>query len=116
MKNFLPFVTATALLLLFSFQAQAQGYTLEGTQIKGTAGNNASLQCQGLTITKTVKITDISGNNAGFWIQSNGALIKNFWKKNDSSGIGFTLKPGTYFVYPNLAPNQNQASVKLTLQ
>ena len=106
----------SVLFLLFAGTTTAQTYTLSGFQTKGSAGNNAKLECKAVTIQKTVKIVSISGDNAGFWITKGGGTVAKYWKTNDPSAKGLTLKPGTYYIYPNLKKNQHKASVTIKLQ
>lgn len=89
---------------------------MNGTQTRGNAGSNASLNCTGVTISTTMKIVEIKGENAGFWITNGASTIQTYWKKNDPSAIGYQLNPGTYYVYPNLPANLNNASVSLVLK
>ena len=116
LKKLLLTFSVFSLVIMFSFDAaQAQTFTISGKQIKGSAGKNAQLTCQAVKITKKVKITSISGNNAGFWISKGGNAIKKYWKSNDAAAKGFVLNPGTYYVYPNLKKGQSNATVVLTL-
>ena len=106
----------TAMLFVFSGITYAQSYTISGSQTKGTAGRNAKLDCKAVVIKKAVKVVAISGNNNGFWINNGAVTIKRYYKPNDPAANGLTLKPGTYYVYPNLKPNQTTATVTLTLK
>ena len=59
----------------------------------------------------------IVGDNAGFWISNgNGVAVAKYWTTNDKKAVGLQLKPGTYYVYPNLKKNQTSAHVTLKLQ
>ena len=94
----------------------SQSYTVSGKQEKGVAGVNAKLDCKPLKITKTVTIKEIIGDNNGFWISDGRNVIAKFWSTNDKAAIGFVLKPGTYYVYPNLKINSSNATVTLKLE
>ena len=106
----------SVMFLLFSGYSYGQSFELTGYQTKGSAGKNAKLDCKAVTINKTVKIISIAGDNAGFWITKGGAAIAKYWKTNDPKAIGFSLKPGTYYIYPNLKRNQQKASVIVKLK
>ncbi len=105
--------TCFVLLFLFlSLDAYSQ-QTVYGEQTKGTAGKNAELSCEGITLSSNATIIKVTGSNKGFWIaDSYGVLVQNFDSMEDA--IGYQLKRGTYYVYPNLKSNQNKASVKVT--
>jgi len=103
-------------LILFSGMAVAQSYTIQGSQTRGTPGSNAKLECNPIQITKDVKITAVSGDNAGFWISNGSTTVASFWEPNDASAVGTVLKPGTYYVYPNLRKNQNYATISIKLE
>jgi len=90
--------------------------TVSGQQIKGSPGSNAKLISKAVRITKTSKIIAVKGNNKGFWISTRSGIIAKYWKSNDKRVIGRTLKPGTYFIYPNLKRGQNNASVTITIK
>ncbi len=112
------FVFSLLAVILFLSQNEsfAQTYTLVGKQIKGADGQNAQLICTAVKITKQVKITSVTGSNAGFWITNGNYTIKQYWSPNDRTAIGFVINSGTYFVYPNLQNNQSTATVTLTLK
>lgn len=116
MKNFKLFITTSFILLFFVSFGYSQTYTLSGSQTKGVAGSNAKLECNPVKITKNVKIISISGSNNGFWISKDGVTVKTFWKPNDPSAKGLLLKPGNYWIYPNLKQNQSKATVTIKLQ
>jgi len=109
-------VFASFLLLLLTVNGYSQETTtLYGEQVKGTAGKNAVLKCSGIKFTSSVTINDVTGDNAGFWISNkNGVLIINFDTMEEA--IGYKLKKGTYYVYPNLRNNQNKATVTVSFQ
>lgn len=94
----------------------AQSYVISGSQTRGVPGRNAELKCQPVKITKTVTLKSVSGDNAGFWISNGSSNVATFWKTNDPSAVGTVLKPGTYYVYPNLKQNQNTATVTIKLE
>ncbi|MCD6659145.1 MAG: hypothetical protein LT105_03195 [Lentimicrobium sp.] len=100
--------------IAFATLASAQTVTLSGTQNKGTAGKNAELKSTPVKITKTMKITSVSGECEGFWIVKDNVTIHTFY--DNKKPVGTQLKPGTYYVYPNLKKNSNSASVTLSLQ
>lgn len=100
------------LFLLFATDVFSQ-QSVYGEQTRGTAGNNAELNCDGISFSSTATIVKVTGSNDGFWIaDSYGVLIQNF--DSMEQAIGYQLKRGTYYVYPNLKSNQNKASVKVT--
>ncbi len=93
-------------------------YLLSGSQIAGTiGGKNAELLSKNVTLKQSCMIKGIEGNNDGFWIvdDKRGNIIKEYYKSNDKSAIGYTLKPGKYRVYPRLREKQKEASVTITL-
>ena len=94
----------------------AAAETISGSQTKGSAGKNATLRCNPVTISSAKKITSISGSNAGFWIVKGSATIARYYKSNDPSARGKALSPGTYYVYPNLKKGQTQASVNVAVK
>lgn len=100
--------------IAFATLASAQTVTLSGTQNKGSAGKNAELKSTPVKITKTMKITSVSGECEGFWIVKDNVTIHTFY--DNKKPVGTQLKPGTYYVYPNLKKNSNSASVTLSLQ
>jgi hypothetical protein len=107
-------VALLSLFIFFGMFAQAQTVTIEGTQTKGTAGKNADLKCQPVKITKSMKIIKVEGDCAGFWIQNGSVTTHKFWDMKKP--IGTILKPGNYYVYPNLKQGQTKAHIKITLQ
>lgn len=96
-------------------EASAQ-VKLHGSQIKGTAGSNAQLKCQPITIQRPMKVVSVTGNNKGFWIVKGTTTIKRYWNQNDRAVVGLVLKPGKYYIYPNLKRGQTRADVTLNLQ
>jgi len=101
-------------LTVFGF---SQTQSLTGKQTKGVANKNAELKCVPVTFTQAVKITAVSGTNEGFWIEMEGYTkpIYNFYTANDPKAINVILKPGKYWVYPNIKTGSNEATVVLTI-
>ncbi len=84
--------------------------TGSGTQIRGSAGRNAQLKASPFTLKADAAIATVEDGGAGFWIEKQGGgMIKNFDKAKGA--VGFRLKAGTYYVYPNLKAGQNSATV-----
>jgi len=104
------------ILVLFSSFVFSQTYSISGTQTKGSEGSNAKLLGASVKITHQVVIKNVEGENAGFWISTNGNVISKYVMSNDPSAIGFVLNPGIYNVYPNLKPNQQTATVTIKLE
>ncbi|MFA5419147.1 MAG: hypothetical protein WC341_11880 [Bacteroidales bacterium] len=92
---------------------QAQRTKLIGEQTKQQDTAKAELKCIPVKITKTMRIDKVTGNNAGFWIQKESETIYKFGDMKEA--VGIILGPGTYYVYPNIAPNQHKAKVEVTL-
>lgn len=90
--------------------------TISGSQTRGSAGQNATLHCNPVTIKSAKSITSISGSNQGFWIQKSTAIIARYYKENDPSAKGKKLQPGTYYVYPNLKSGQKKATVTVVIK
>jgi hypothetical protein len=83
-----------------------------GTQIRGNAGRNAQLKAAPFSLAKSAKVVAAEDGGAGFWIEKQGGgTVKTFDKAKDA--VGFQLGAGTYYVYPNLKPNQDSATVRL---
>lgn len=116
MKKLTFLLFAISFVAFISYAARQHSVVLNGTQTRGNSGSNASLKCVGVTISNTMKIIEINGENAGFWISNGSSTLQTYWKKNDPSAIGYQLNPGTYYVYPNLPANVNNASVSLVLK
>ena len=107
----------TMILLSIMFLAlslSAQTVKISGTQTKGSAGKNAELKCNPVSITKTMSITKIEGDCQGLWIVKDNLIIHKFW--NNKAPLGTKLAPGTYYIYPNLKQRKNTATVTVTLQ
>ena len=110
MKKILLIIGLFAITALVS----AQNVTLSGTQTRGAAGKNAELKSNPVKSTKTMKITAVSGECEGFWIVKDNIKVHTFW--DNKKPVGTKLKPGAYYVYPNLKKNLNTGSVTLSLQ
>ena len=92
-------------------------YLLSGRQIAGYGLHNAELISKNLKLEQRCIIKGIDGNNAGFWIVSEwGNIIKEYYKSNDKSAIGYTLEPGIYRAYPRLREKEKEGSVNITLE
>ncbi len=121
MKNNNELLKKLSILTFIMFLSVAfsygQTYVLSGEQVRGVSGQNAKLSSKAVVINKTVKIYSVVGNNAGFWIaNANSVAVKKYWNTNDPSAVGLTLAPGTYYIYPNLKPNQNKATITIKLK
>jgi hypothetical protein len=107
------------ILLLFVFVAiaaisvSAQNVTLTGTQKAGRAGNNAILDGKAVTIKTNMQIKTVNCDGDGFWISTNAGVLKRF--PDAKAAVGYVLKPGTYYAYPNLKHRQTYAKVELIL-
>lgn len=78
---------------------------------------NAELRCDGLTIARAMRIDSVSGFHNGFWIVRGSKTEKAFWTgKYVPDAIGYIIKPGTYYVYPNLHQDCDTASVTIWLK
>ena len=97
------------------FAAQKK-MNFSGWQIRGHANANARLKSYPVRVKKTSKIIAIHGDNRGFWIASRNGIVAKYYRPNDKRAIGLTLKPGLYFVYPNLKRGQTRAYVEITIQ
>ncbi len=51
-----------------------------------------------------------------FGSNANSVAVKKYWNTNDPSVVGLTLVPGTYYIYPNLKPNQTKATITIKLK
>ena len=112
-------VLIIALIGLASSDSNAQDtYSLEGYQYAGSGpGNNATLECDGMEVYRTLEIIGIYGDNGGFWItDGSGSVLARYWYPNDESALGLQFSPGTYYVFPNLSQDQTSASIKLVFQ
>ena len=96
-----------------SIAVSAQQTVIIGTQTAGSAGSNARLSCEAVTITEVMSIVSVDCECDGFLIATESGVLKKF---PDAGGaVGFTLKPGTYMVYPNLRQGQANARVEVKL-
>jgi len=93
-------------------------YTLVGYQQAGSGpGDNATLECDGMEVYRTLEVIGIYGDNGGFWItDGTGAVLARYWYPNDESALGLQFSPGTYYIFPNLSQDQTSASIKLVFQ
>lgn len=106
-------ITCSILLFLFLSTDAFSQQTVYGEQIKGTAGKNAELNCDGISFTSAAVITKVAGSNNGFWIvDSYNVIVRNFDSMEEA--LGYKLNKGTYYIYPNLKSDQNKATVKVT--
>jgi len=101
-------------MMLFALTLSAQNVSISGTQTKGTAGKNAELKCTPVKLIKNMKIITATGDCAGFWVVKDNVTIHTFYDLKKP--IGTILKPGTYYIYPNLNTNKSAASITVTLQ
>ncbi|MCB9016174.1 MAG: hypothetical protein H6541_10300 [Lentimicrobiaceae bacterium] len=101
-------------IMLMVVALNAQNVTISGTQNKGNAGKNAELKSTPVKITKDMKIITATGDCEGFWIVKDNAIVHQFY--NLEKPIGTILKPGTYYIYPNLKRNMTSASITITLK
>lgn len=104
------------LIVLYSINTAsfAQTIILNGEQSKKKGSDTPVLTCVPVKITKTMKISEVKGNCNGFWIQKDSETIHKF--KNLIDPVGTILKPGTYYVYPNLKKNKKNANISVTLK
>lgn len=91
-------------------------YVLSGRQTGNTPGINARLYSDEVDIKEICVLTQIEGNNGGFWIEKNYNLFKLFNLGEKDKAIGLKLDPGKYVVYPMLKKDQTEASVRITLE
>lgn len=79
--------------------------------------SNARLRCDGLNIVRSMRIDSVSGFHNGFWIVRGAKTEKAFWsEKYVPDARGYVLRPGTYYVYPNLRADSDTASVTIWLK
>lgn len=116
MRSTLSKLAIIVFLSLLSLQITNAATSISGKQTKGSAGQNAKLQCSPVTIASPKRIASVTGSNAGFWIMKGGSNVMKFYKSNDPSAIGKTLPAGTYYVYPNLKKGASTATVTITLK
>lgn len=78
---------------------------------------NAELRCEGIRIARTMQIDSISGYHNGFWITKGSRIEKAYWSlRQVDSCIGYELKPGFYYVYPNIQLPSDTAHITLWLK
>ena len=61
-----------------------------------------------------MKISAVKGNCNGFWIQKGSETIHKFINLTDP--IGTKLKPGIYYIYPNIRKGNKIADITITLK
>ena len=89
---------------------------VDGYQIRVPEAN-AELHCDGFKVARTMVIDSISGHHNGFWITKAGRIEKAYWSRQHSdSCIGYVLKPGFYYVYPNIVLPSDTAKITLWLK
>lgn len=102
------------LIILFSIgNVSAQTIELVGEQIKKIEDSIPILLCTPVKITKSMKITKVTGNCNEFWIQKDSETIHRFINFIDP--IGMILAPGIYYAYPKLKNETKKADIKVTL-
>lgn len=112
MKTLTKSLITLAAVIMLLVTSDLYSQTVYGEQTRGTSGNNASLKCEGITLSSSATIAKIVGSNDGFWITNgSGALVQNF--ASMSEALGFKLPAGTYYVYPNLKSNQDRATIEV---
>jgi hypothetical protein len=89
----------------------AQTVSITGTQKAGAAGINADLKCNPVKIDQTMYIFNVEGDCAGFWISTKNGVLITF--ESMEKALNYVLKPGVYYVFPNL--RQGQATAKVTV-
>lgn len=104
-----------AILLLSTAKAQNRK-KIAGYQER-IPGVNAELHCEGVRLTRSMVIDSISGWHSGFWITKGNKMEKACWNlRQVDSCIGYELKPGTYYVYPNLKSEYDTASITIWIK
>ncbi len=104
------------LLILLSGLACSAQVSLSGYQER-IPYSNAQLRCEGLNIARAMRIDSVSGFHNGFWIVKGAKTEKAFWsEKYVPDAKGYLLRPGTYYVYPNLRTGIDTASVTIWLK
>lgn len=101
-------------LMLFTLCLLPQNIKVTATHTKGSVGKNAELKCNPVSFAKTMTILKIEGDCKGLWIVKDDKIIHKF--SDNKSPVGTILAAGTYYVYPNLKPNSNKASVTVTFE
>jgi hypothetical protein len=113
LKNWIPGLLLFGLFFL-NLPIQAQWTKLIGEQTKQQDTAKAELKCIPIKITKTMQIDKVTGNNDGFWIQKESETIYKFGDMKEA--VGITLKPGTYYAYPILKPDERKSQVVVSLR
>ncbi len=105
------------ILFLIPLAAMSQKrITVSGYQER-IPNSNAELRCDGVRISRTMEIDSISGYHNGFWITKSGRIEKAYWTfQHSDSCIGYELKPGFYYVYPNVILPSDTATITLWLR
>ncbi|MCR5453679.1 MAG: hypothetical protein K6F33_01660 [Bacteroidales bacterium] len=108
-------VAIAIFLMPFTVCAQ-QRITIDGYQER-MPNANAELRCNGIRISRTMQIDSISGYHNGFWIVKGNRIEKAYWTlRHADSSIGYQLKPGFYYVYPNIILPSDTAHITLWLK
>lgn len=110
-KNVMLSITILALLAV-TVAVLAGSLVASGSQTRGVPGRDAKLSGQAFTLPATATIGAVEGSGAGFWIEGQGGLVRNFGSNGEA--VGFQVAAGTYWVYPNLAQGKDEASVRVT--
>lgn len=100
-----------SLVLLLSSHAGAD-VTISGTQIRGR-GANGVLRCTGVRLENPGTIVSARDSGAGFWLQSDTGQFLRF--NTAQEALGTPLTPGTWYAYPNLYRDQDEAGVSVTV-
>ena len=113
-RNIILTIVVT-IILLSTVEAQNRK-TITGYQER-MPGVNAEIHCDGVRLTRTMVIDSISGWHSGFWITKGNKMEKACWNlRQVDSCIGYELKPGTYYVYPNLKSEYDTASITIWMK
>ncbi len=100
-----------AVILLLLTSASAAQVNLSGKQIRG-GGQNARLIGQPVKLARAGFILSAQCNGDGFWIEGPQGVQK---FASARQALNYRLAPGTYRVFPNLRPGQQEASVGLQI-
>jgi hypothetical protein len=114
MKTIVKFLIFVSFLIATNISF-SQEIILSGTQTKTDEQEDTSLNSKAVKLEKSYEVTEIWGENLGFWISGSNGYTKNFYYSNDDSVIGLILKPGTYRIYPNFKSGKKEASVSVKL-
>ncbi len=107
-------ITFLFLLVLTTMAVSAQTVSITGTQKAGAAGINADLKCNPVKIDQTMYIYNVEGDCAGFWISTQSGVFVTF--ESMEKAKNYVLKPGVYYVFPNLRQGQSNAKVTVHLK